>query len=501
MSKSSKLKKGKHQKELRELWNRSMDSEAITTSSPKTSKDDRQEIKKRTPPSTEKPKTKRSARNNKPPKSTSKEEAEMNEPIEPPKHETQVGKEPGKINLPSELLELYKMLHHDLDTKIDPLQQSVNDIKTKLSTQENKIEEVMKIKYENSKLQTRCSAIEKENKLLKDRLIAIESQLLENNITLQGINEDAWELNSVLREKTYHALANTIEASSREKQLEEARKMPIKKVQRMGKYNSKRGRPISVSFTYKEDADYVYENKSRLKKGIYIDREYNPETENNRRILRPILRKARSIESYKKKCKMEGDQLITKGKTYTVDNLSDLPHEINGFNSTSKTDGETLGFFGELNPLSNFHRCKFQVENTTYHSTEQYIQHEKATYFKDNKVARKIMEASTPYECMLLSKEIENADHTSWNDIAKERCYPGIAAKFTQNPNLGNMLKNTGNLLLIESSFNSTWGTGVPLHREDCLNKDNWISTGILGELLMDIRKELLQPMDTNGSN
>ena len=342
---------------------------------------------------------------------------------------------------------------------------------------------------------------EKENKLLKDRLIAIENQLLENNITLQGINEDAWELNSVLREKTYHALASTIEASSKQKQLEEARKMPIKKVQRMGKYNSKRGRPILVSFTYKEDADYVYENKSRLKKGIYLDREYNPETENNRRILRPILRKARSLESYKKKCKMEGDQLIIKGKTYTVDNLSDLPEEINGFNSTSKTDGETLGFFGELNPLSNFHRCKFQVENTTYHSTEQYIQHKKATYFKDNKVARKIMEASTPYECMLLSKEIENADHNCWNDIAKERCYPGIAAKFVQNPNLGNMLKNTGNLFLIESSFNSTWGTGVPLHRDDCLNKNNWTSTGILGELLMDIRKEMLEPMDTNGSN
>ena len=168
---------------------------------------------------------------------------------------------------------------------------------------------------------------------------------------------------------------------------------------------------------------------------------------------------------------MEGDQLIIKSKTYTVDNLSDLPDDINGFNSTSKTDGETLGFFGELNPLSNFHRCNFQIESIAYHSTEQYIQHEKATYFKDNKTARKIMEAKTPYECMLLSKEIENVDQTRWNEIAKEQCYQGIAAKFAQNPNLGNMLKSTGNLFLVESSVNSTWGTGVPLHQEDCLNK------------------------------
>ena len=68
--------------------------------------------------------------------------------------------------------------------------------------------------------------------------------------------------------------------------------MPIKKVQQLGKYKSKRGRPISVSFTYKEDVDYVYENKSYLRKEVYLDREYNEETENNRRILRPILKAA-----------------------------------------------------------------------------------------------------------------------------------------------------------------------------------------------------------------
>ena len=83
-------------------------------------------------------------------------------------------------------------------------------------TQENKIEEVMEIRDENIKLQNRCDFIEKENKLLKDKLSVIKNHLLENNIILQGINEDAWELNSVLREKTIHALSNTIEAKTRQ---------------------------------------------------------------------------------------------------------------------------------------------------------------------------------------------------------------------------------------------------------------------------------------------
>ena len=186
--------------------------------------------------------------------------------------------------------------------------------------------------------------------------------------------------------------------------------MPIKKVQHLGKYNSKRGRPISVAFTYKEDADYVYENKSSLKKGVYIDREYNEETENNRRILCPILKAARSKEEYKKKCKMERDNLIIKGKTYTVDNLSSLPEEINGYNSTSKSDSDSLGFFGELNPMSNFHRCSFKLDDIEYHSAEQFIQREKALLLKDNTRAQKILGAKTPIECKCLSQEIQNYD-------------------------------------------------------------------------------------------
>ena len=203
-----------------------------------------------------------------------------------------------KVKLTPELLELHRMLNKDwsdkLDQKLDPLQSSVNEIKANLTTQENKIEQVMKIKNENIRLHNRCNQMEKVNKQLKARLTVIENHLLENNIILQGITEDNWELNSVLKEKTIHALSDTIEANTRQQQIDTMRSMPIKKVQCLGKYNSKRGRPISVSFNYKEDADYVYENKSNLKKGVYLDREYNEETENNRRILRPILKAARS---------------------------------------------------------------------------------------------------------------------------------------------------------------------------------------------------------------
>ena len=161
---------------------------------------------------------------------------------------------------------------------------------------------------------------------------------------------------------------------------------------------------------------------------------------------------------------MEGDTLIIKGKSYTVENLSSIPEEINGYNSTSKCDESSLDFFGELNPMSNFHRCSFTVDNIKYHSAEQFIQREKAIYFKDSMTAQKILDAKTPIECKQLSQEIGNFDNQRWKEVAKEISFKGIHAKFQQNQNLCNILLCRGTLTLVESSYNSFWGTGIPLH-------------------------------------
>ena len=310
MSKRLKLKKPKDQKDLTDLWKSNMNLSHNAVSTPE--HPDTKVKQKRIPLSTECPKLKRGLLDTEEEAEqqlSDTEEMETGEINEETNNEykDRSNSSTTKVKLTPELLELHRLLNRDLskklDQKLDLLQQSVNDIKVNLTTQEQKIEEVMKIKDENTKLHQCCQHIEKENRFLKERLSVIENHLLENNIILQGINKDAWELNSVLREKTIHALSTTINAKTRQQQIDTIRNMPIRKVQRLGKFNSRRGRPISVAFTYKEDADYVYDNKSSLKKGVYLDREYNEETENNRQILRPILKAARSKEEYKKNAK------------------------------------------------------------------------------------------------------------------------------------------------------------------------------------------------------
>ena len=96
---------------------------------------------------------------------------------------------------------------------------------------------------------------------------------------------------------------------------------------------------------------------------------------------------------------MEGDTLIIQGKRYTKDNLTTLPNNISGFSVTSKCDGNTLAFFGELNPFSNFHPSAFTYHGIRFHSAEQMIQYMKACLFDDKSCAKHILQSDSALEC------------------------------------------------------------------------------------------------------
>ena len=215
---------------------------------------------------------------------------------------------------------------------------------------------------------------------------------------------------------------------------------------------------------------------------------YSPETERERRKLRPILRKAKQIPKYKMKSKLSGDKLIINSKTYTSKTLHLLPEPLTGYSVTKKESDSHIGFFGELNPLSNFHTAFFTVDGIRFHSSEQFIQYQKAKLFKDDSAMKKTLECSTPLECKKSSKEIDNFDPDIWKEKAGELCEEGIKAKFTQNPVLLKLLDATGTKHLVECAYDKTWGNGIPLHEDNCLDDTAWSGENLLGEILMRIR-------------
>ena len=125
----------------------------------------------------------------------------------------------------------------------------------------------------------------------------------------------------------------------------------------------------------------------------------------------------------------------------------------------------------------------------------------KARFFEDKKSAEVILHAATPRECKQLSKGIANYNNENWAKMAKELCKPRISAKFSPNPELAQMFEVTGNKLLIEARYEKLWGTGIPLHHPDCLNRDTWHNTGIMCEMLGEIREELYGIRGDNGEN
>ena len=351
---------------------------------------------------------------------------------------------------------------------------------------------VFELSKETRKVVTRVNRVESEQLKLKRRINDLEQRVLENNLILKGVKEEKWEEERDTLNKVYQELSLLMEIKEGENRLEVAQEIGIRRCRRMGRYQAERNRPISLELVHRQDVLYLLDNKRKLNKGIYLDREYSTEVEKKRKTLRPILKAAKDTEKYRKKSRMEDDKVVIKGKHYGLGNLHELPEDLGVFKVTSKEDEETVAFFGELNPLSNFHPSEFTLDNTSFHSSEQFIQYTKAKFFKDNQTADRILSSTSPGECKAKAENITGFSKKKWDRSAKELCTPGIEAKFYQNEDLMNVLVNmTLNKTIIEATSDSVWGSGVPLHKDNCLDPHKWTSQGILGEVLQELRDKV----------
>ena len=209
--------------------------------------------------------------------------------------------------------------------------------------------------------------------------------------------------------------------------------------------------------------------------------------------MRPILQAAKRTKGFEKKCKMQGASIEIKGCKITTKTLHKLPKELDVFTITSKKEGNVIGFFGELNALSNFHPAEFIIDGIKFPTSEHYIQYTKSITFGDKATAIKILNANTPADCKALGWKISNFDKEKWDENAKALCIGGIRAKFFQNKKLLDTLLRTKGHILVESAKDKVWGTGRVLSRDDWYDHTLWHSQGILGEMLCEIRDTYLR--------
>lgn len=114
---------------------------------------------------------------------------------------------------------------------------------------------------------------------------------------------------------------------------------------------------------------------------------------------------------------------------------------------------------------------------------------EKAVLFGDQETRAQILQAPTPNAAKALGRKISGFNEQDWLQHRYEIVVRANKAKFSQNPELNNFLKDTGSCIIVEASpVDNIWGIGLAQDHADANNPNLWQGLNLLGFALMQVR-------------
>ena len=313
----------------------------------------------------------------------------------------------------------------------DSVKSDYADLKHTITMQKDELQKELVHKIDSNTKQ--LSLISEENKLLhkentelRSRLDTIEQSQLRNNVLVTGIQEGPYEQYSMTKLRIHEMIAVTINSGNVVQDLETAKRIEITDCKRLGKYRNNYLRPISVTFAVRDDKESFLSNKRNLPNGIYANEEYPLHIKCNQDKLRPILCLAKTLPHYREKSKMVADKLIINGISYGVDDIPTLPPDLAAYKAAEKSNETHLVFAGELSPYSNLHRSPFNINGQQFHSSEQWIQYQKALAFGDSYTANLILQSESALDCKWLNYKIKGVDNEKWCNEGYDLCFDGV---------------------------------------------------------------------------
>ncbi len=233
--------------------------------------------------------------------------------------------------------------------------------------------------------------------------------------------------------------------------------------------------------------------ENSCQKGVFIRNDYPPEIRSANRSLGPVLQAAQGTVYGVTRIKLIQGVIIIDGvKRITLQNILEVPKEIDYMSQFYIETQLMYAWFGILHLFSNFHWCPFEIKGKIYYMTEQFIVIELAKFAKDEDAVTELENMRDPFEMKRRAKEIKGYSKKDWAARVPEVAYVANKAKYTQNPYFQEKLVETHPKVLAEASTEEPWGCGLTLKHDHIDNPKKWKRQGIMGETLTLIRQELI---------
>lgn len=181
------------------------------------------------------------------------------------------------------------------------------------------------------------------------------------------------------------------------------------------------------------------------------------------------------------------DKIIIGRRRYGVDNLSELPEELQPGMIAPRTNDEMVLFWGRDSYLSNY-SSPFWLDGKRYKSVEECICVKKCEIFGERNMIEKIRKEHDTAKQKELSRSVSNFDPKIWYASIKDITMSALQAKFEQNTDLKEtLIQSRGKLIAEMSAKDKKWGTGLGLYHKDAFNKEKWVGENFLGQCLMEV--------------
>lgn len=142
--------------------------------------------------------------------------------------------------------------------------------------------------------------------------------------------------------------------------------------------------------------------------------------------------------------------------------------------------------------LSNWYPSQFHINGIQFSSMEQYMMYKKAICFKDNDIAKRILNTTDVAKIKALGRQVKNYNDSYWSGIRQIIVFEGLLAKFTQNEELKRRLVSTEDNILAECAVrDKIWGIGLSMKAPERFEPEKWRGQNLLGYTLMMVRENL----------